>query len=135
MTVSSIRVCRPVQLGLLAVCASLFATPSSDAQDPAVVNPKTIKVKLDNDRVRVLEAVLRPGDKEALHSHPASVYYVIDGGKMRNHKADGTVAEVDLVPGQTVYRDPVTHWAENIGTTTVRIVLVELKEEGKAEPR
>ena len=36
------------------------------AQDPAAVNAKTIKVKLENDRVRVLEATLEPGDKEQL---------------------------------------------------------------------
>lgn len=116
-----------------AVAASgvlLFAALSTPvlAQDPAVVNPKTIRVKLDNERVRVLEAVLEPGDKEQLHSHPASVYYVIEGGKMRNHAADGTSTERDLQAGQVVYRDPTVHWAENIGTTTVRIVLVELKD-------
>ena len=47
---------------------------------------------------------------------------------MRNHAADGTTNEVELAPGQVVYRDPLTHWAENIGSTTVRIVLVELKD-------
>jgi quercetin dioxygenase-like cupin family protein len=106
-------------LFLLASCAF--------AQDPAVVNAKTITVKLENDRVRVLEAVLQPGDKEQLHSHPANVFYVIEGGRMRNHLADGKVTETDLSPGQVFYRDPLTHWAENIGTTTVRVVLVELK--------
>jgi hypothetical protein len=32
------------------------------------------------------------------------------------------------VTGQTIYRDPLTHWAENIGTTTIRLLLVELKD-------
>jgi quercetin dioxygenase-like cupin family protein len=105
----------------------LLLAGSAFAQDPAVVNAKTITVKLENDRVRVLEAVLQPGDKEQLHSHPANVYYVVEGGKMRSHMADGKVTEAELTPGQVVYRDPLTHWAENIGTTTVRIVLVELK--------
>jgi hypothetical protein len=27
-----------------------------------------------------------------------------------------------------MYREPVMHWSENIGTTTVRLVLVELKK-------
>ena len=117
------------KLAISAVGALLLAlSAAAPAQDPAVVNAKTIRVKLDNERVRVLEAVLQPGDKEQLHSHPASVYYVIEGGKMRNHAADGAGTEVDLQPGQVVYRDPLTHWAENIGTTTVRIVLVELKD-------
>ena len=98
------------------------------AQDVAVVNPKTTKVTLDNDRVRVIEAVLQPGQKEQMHSHPASVVYVIDGGKVRNHAADGSTKEIEYKPGDTFYRQPLTHWAENIGTTTIRLVLVELKE-------
>ena len=108
---------------LLVLCLSAGAP----AQDPAVVNAKTIAVKLENERVRVLEAVLQPGDKEQLHSHPAYVFYVIEGGKMRNHAVDGKVTDSDLKAGQVFYRDPLTHWAENVGTTTVRVVLVELK--------
>jgi beta-alanine degradation protein BauB len=96
-------------------------------QDPLVVNSKSIALKLENPRVRVLEAVLKPGEKEKLHSHPSSVAYVIEGGKFRNHAADGTMSEVELKTGDVIYRDPLTHWAENIGTTTIRLVLVELK--------
>lgn len=96
-------------------------------QDPLKVNPKTIALKLENSRVRVLEATLKPGDKENVHSHPASVIYVIEGGKFRNYATDGTTAEVELRTGDTLYRDPLTHSAENIGATTIRLVLVELK--------
>ena len=99
----------------------------SNEQDPAVVNAKTIAVKLDNPRVRVFEATLKPGEKEQVHSHPASVVYVIEGGKIRNHASDGTVAEAEFKAGDVLYRDPLTHWAENIGNTTIRLVLVELK--------
>ena len=113
-----------IAAGLLLLLALAKGTP---AQDPAVVNAKTIWVKLENSRVRVLEAVLKPGDKENLHSHPAYVIYVIDGGKVRTHAVDGTTNETELKAGDTIYRDPVTHWAENIGTTTIRLVLVELK--------
>src|SRR5438105_8309923 len=49
------------------------------AQDPAVVNSKTIRVRFENDRVRVLEAILPPGTKEQVHSHPAYVIYVWQG--------------------------------------------------------
>jgi len=98
------------------------------AQDPAVVNSKTIGVKLENTRVRVLEATLKPGDKENTHSHPAYVIYVIEGGKFRNHAADGTVTDGEFHAGDVIYRDAITkHWAENIGTTTIRLELVELK--------
>ena len=97
------------------------------AQDPLVVNSKTIVLKLENSRVRVLEATLKPGDQERTHSHPAYVIYVIAGGKVRNHAADGTVTEAELRAGDVIYRDPLTHWAENIGNTTIRLELVELK--------
>jgi len=97
------------------------------AQDPLVVNSKSIALKLENSRVRVLEATLEPGVKEKMHSHPAYVIYVIAGGKFRNHSADGTVTEAEFRAGDVIYRDPITHWAENIGSTTIRLELVELK--------
>lgn len=96
-------------------------------QDPVIVNSKTIALKFDNSRVRVLEATIKPGDKEKTHSHPAYVVYVIEGGKFRNHASDGTVVEGEFKTGDVIYREPVTHWAENIGNTTIRLVLVELK--------
>lgn len=97
------------------------------AQDPLVVNSKSIALKLENSRVRVLEATLAPGVKEKLHSHPAYVIYVIAGGKVRTHSTDGKVTEANFRTGDVIYREPVTHWAENIGKTTIRLELVELK--------
>lgn len=96
-------------------------------QDPLTVNSKTIVLKLENSRVRVLEATLKPGDKEKTHSHPAYVIYVIEGGKVRTHGSDGAVTETELRTGDVIYRDPVTDWAENISNTTIRLELVELK--------
>jgi quercetin dioxygenase-like cupin family protein len=98
------------------------------SQDPAVVNAGMEHVKLENGRVRVIEGMLRPGDRETMHSHPtAFVTYVIAGGRIRNHFADGTVVEAELKTGDALYREPQTHWVENIGTTTLQFVVVELK--------
>jgi quercetin dioxygenase-like cupin family protein len=97
------------------------------AQDPAVVNSKTIKVKFENDRVRVLEAELPPGVKEQVHSHPAYVIYVLAGGKYRNYAANGKTTEGELKTGEVLYRDPLTHAVENISDTTLHMILVELK--------
>jgi quercetin dioxygenase-like cupin family protein len=99
----------------------------SRVQDPVVVNAKTIVMKLDNPRVRVYDVTVKPGEKEKTHSHPAYVVYVIEGGKIRNHLPDGSVAEAEFKAGDVFFRDPVTHWAENIGNTTIRLVVVELK--------
>jgi quercetin dioxygenase-like cupin family protein len=95
--------------------------------DPIVVNAEMEHVKLENSHVRVIDGVLRPGDKERMHSHPAFVTYVIAGGRIRNHFADGKVAEAELKTGDVLYREPQTHWVENIGTTTIQFLLIELK--------
>jgi beta-alanine degradation protein BauB len=112
-----------VALGVSYVLGLNYAS----AQDPAVVNAETIHVKLENDRVRVLDATIAPGVKEQVHSHPAYVTYVLAGGRLRNYAADGKVTETVLKTGDVVYRDPLTHAAENIGDTAVHLILVELK--------
>ena len=113
--------------GVIAGVSAIVWTTSVSAQDPAAVNSKTIKVKFENDRVRVLEAELPPGVKEQVHSHPAYVIYVLAGGPYRNYAADGKSTEGELKTGEVVYRDPLTHAAENIGKTMMHLILVELK--------
>ena len=102
------------------------------AQDPAIVNSKTIKVKFENDRVRVLEATLPPGAKEQVHSHPVYVIYVLEGGRYRNYASDGKITEGELKSGEVLFREPLTHAAENIGDKPLHMILVELKGESPA---
>lgn len=123
-------------LTIFAITAALpiFVT-CAFAQDPAVVNSKTIRVRFENDRVRVLEATLPPGVKEQVHSHPAYVIYVLEGGRYRNYASDGKVTEGELHTGDVLYRDPLTHAAENIGDKPLHMILVELKADvGKGTP-
>src|SRR5438552_9688186 len=105
------------------------------AQDPAIVNSKTIQVKFENDRVRVLEANLPPGVKEAVHSHPAYVIYVVEGGRYRNYASDGKVTEGELKTGEVLFREPLTHAAENIGDKPLHLILVELKNDASKSAR
>ena len=118
----------------ITVALSLFVTRAY-AQDPAVVNSKTIKLKFENDRVRVLEATLPPGVKEQVHSHPAYVIYVLEGGRYRNYASDGKVTEGELKTGEVLYRDPLTHAAENIGDKPLHMILVELKGDASISAR
>ena len=97
------------------------------AEDPAVVNPTSIKVLLENDSVRVMEAVLPPGFKEKQHTHPTYAFYILDGGSVRMHLTDGSTRDAELKAGQVLFSDPVTHWAENTGSSTLRIILVEVR--------
>jgi len=106
---------------------------AAQGQDPAVVNAKTIKVQFENDRVRVLEANLPPGVKEEVHSHPAYVIYVLEGGRYRNYASDGKVTEGELKAGEVLFREPLTHAAQNIGDKPLHMILVELKDEKSKE--
>ena len=109
-----------------------FRPKPAYAQDPTVVNSKTIRVRFENERVRVLEAILPPGIKEQVHSHPAYVIYVLEGGRYRNYAADGKITEGELKSGEVIYRDPLTHAAENIGDKPLHMILVELKGDSGA---
>src|SRR5215471_21828991 len=80
-----------------------FRPQPAYAQDPAVVNSKTIRVRFENNRVRVLEAILPPGAKEQMHSHPAYVIYVLAGGRYRNYAADGKITEGAFQTGDVIY--------------------------------
>jgi len=113
----------------LAASGTVLSAGTSVAQslDPAVVNAEMEHVRLENSHVRAIEGVLQPGDKEQMHSHPAFVVYLIAGGRIRNNFADGKVVEAELKTGDVLYREPQTHWVQNIGTTTIHFLLVELK--------
>jgi len=97
------------------------------AQDAAAVTPKVVKVRLENDRVRTLDYVSNPGDKEGWHSHPAMVVYVVTGGTLRITTPDGKSSDVEFKAGDVIYRPPITHATENVGKTQLHAVLVELK--------
>lgn len=116
------------RLPLLTVLCLSFCVSGLSAQDAEKATPKVVKLKLENERVRVLEALSNPGDKENMHSHPANIVYVIEGGKLRITTSDGKTSEVEFKAGDTIWREPVTHAAENIGTTRFHAIIVELKQ-------
>jgi quercetin dioxygenase-like cupin family protein len=119
---------RTSRLSLPFLAALVFVASGLLAQDAAQVTPKVVKVKLENERVRVLETISHPGDKELTHSHPANIIYVIEGGTLRITTADGKTKDVTFKTGDTLWREPVTHSAENIGKTTLHAIIVELKQ-------
>ena len=66
-------------LSLALTACALLAMPAA-AQDPLKVDGKIYKKLLDNNRVRALEVLFKPGTKIAMHTHPDHLVYVLDGG-------------------------------------------------------
>jgi len=87
-----------------------------------------LAVRFENDRVRVLELRLKPGEREAMHTHPQYVLYALTDYRVKNTSADGTVRVFDRKRGDVFWGEPVTHGGENVGDTEVRAVIVELKQ-------
>jgi len=111
----------------------VFVTLPATAQDPVKVAPHAFTEKINNDHVRVLEYRTKPGAKEAMHSHAAAVIYIIRGGKFKSTTPDGKSQEVEYKTGDVVWRETLTHSGENIGTTELHAILVEMKEPKKME--
>jgi quercetin dioxygenase-like cupin family protein len=114
------------------VCFSMMLTSgSARAQDPIKVGPNIYKKLLENDRIRMLEVTFAPGDSIAFHSHPDHAVYVVTGGILRVTTSDGKTMTADLKAGDPIWFPAVTHAAMNIGTTSLKLVVVELKEKIK----
>ena len=105
------------------VVACMVAAAPALAQDPVKAAPQSFKERLNNDHVRVLEYSSKPGQKEAMHSHPAILIYVIQGGKLRSTTPDGKSTDIEYKAGDVRWRDAITHSGENIGTTEMKSLL------------
>lgn len=114
---------------LLATASTLTLAQAQAFKDPVKVTPKNYQVLLDNDKVRVLEYTMKPGENEGVHSHCPGVLHVMgtQSGMMRSTGSDGKGHEVAVVPGQTFWREKTTHSAENIGSSDMKAIVVEIK--------
>ena len=111
---------------LVATGAQPAGQPGS-IQDPVILSPQYYTVKAQDERVRVLEYRLKPGQEEAMHSHPAYVIYFFGPANLRVTLGDGKTTDSSVTEGEVVVRDPLTHTVENIGNTELHALLVELK--------
>ncbi len=66
-----------------------------------------------------------------MHSHPAYVVYAVSDFKVKFTYPDGKTAELEGKAGEAVWREAETHAAENVGTTELHVLNVELKGAAK----
>jgi hypothetical protein len=116
--------------------AARFGIPRAEAQDAAKVMPRAYRVAFENDQLRVLDFVGRPGMGvcgEGMHSHPAHLTVVMSDWKGRATSPDGAVTGRDKKAGDVFWSEAETHKVENTGKTASRVLIVELKTPGKAK--
>lgn len=115
--------------GLGGLAAQLGASAAS-AQDPVRVMPRAFRVALENDKLRVLEFVGRPGMGicgEGMHSHPARLSIVMNGYKSLVTTPKSAARPAGRKDGEVFWSEAVTHKVENVGKTNSRVLIVELK--------
>ncbi len=89
-------------------------------------------VWFENDRIRVWEVLLEPGERGAFHAHTTNYFWtVVEGSRGLQRFADGTFVVRDYLVGETKFLehsedDYLIHDLENVGDSTLRFVTVEL---------
>lgn len=109
--------------GTLALCG---LAALAVAQDRATVVPG-MKVLLDHECVRVQYHDVAVGETIPMHSHPNYVVYTLEAFRARIRLKDGTERISQRKAGEAYWNEPITHSVENLGTTPVHNLILEMK--------
>jgi len=121
---------RKTRREVLAMLAAFGVTREALAQDAVTSDPRSFRVVLENERVRVLEYRSGPGlgvCGQGMHYHPERVTVTLTEAKVRLTNAKGTAVVRDIAAGQVFFAPAETHSVENIGGSGTRIYIIELK--------
>ena len=110
------------------VSGPLMATAAGPSPQASGKSQSTVKIVLDNARVRVRDVTFPPG-VTGMHTHELPhVGVVIQGGTLVFEYPDGKSETMNLDVGGVGFREAnVTHEPVNTGSSPVRVIEVELK--------
>jgi hypothetical protein len=109
--------------------------PYPDSLDALVAAPDHHTLLMENERVRVLETLIPPGDTTPIHTHRwPSVYYMLSWSDFVRTDDQGRVM-ADSRESEAMAARPVSFWGEalpphaleNVGHAPIRLISVELK--------
>ena len=111
--------------------------PQSQADSKLVLGPIGNRILFENDVVRVWALEVEPGRNKGLHRHDLPYVIVpLTAGRIEIESIDGTVYRPDETVGDAIWRDAgEVHDLRNLGDTTYRNVLIELKAASKTPQR
>ena len=108
--------------------------PWDDSLDAVAAAPAHHAVLLENSYVRVLDTRIAPGDTVPLHTHRwPSVLHVLSWSDIVRRDEKGSVVldtrAASVTPPQVTWSPALPpHTLENVGTTGIHIISVELKQ-------
>lgn len=86
------------------------------------------KILLENEKVTIIERRIGLGEKLPMHTHGEYVAYVLNPAKVRITFPDGSTKEHEFEQGVASYSKGTTHELENIGSTEIVNLDIELKK-------
>ena len=96
--------------------------------DVLVAASEAYRLLLENDKVRVMEVSLKPGEIAPMHNHPNDhVVYIKNDASFKLSFPDGMSSVYELTSGQTLWIGAGPHETENVGTTVGHNIVIELK--------
>jgi mannose-6-phosphate isomerase-like protein (cupin superfamily) len=92
------------------------------------------RLLFENERVKVWEMRLEPGEASDLHRHGLDyLLYILEGTSIDADRPDGSSAHFPVEPGQIFYvQRGGSERAVNRGPTRFHELLIELKDEAPA---
>lgn len=100
---------------------------SQSIDDIVKISPDVHQVLFENDAIRVLEVTVKPGAKVPMHTNPENVNYIVKPGTLRLIDPDGSTIDIQLSERQVIPAPVGRHAVENVGSTEVRTICIELK--------
>lgn len=97
------------------------------AQDAVDAAPNVYTVLFENERVRLLQARVRPGDGAPMHAHPDTLTYILQGSKVSMSTPDGDTVEVEVQTGAVRWREAHEHAGTNLGESDFVVLFFEPK--------
>jgi hypothetical protein len=116
------------QLFLFAVCFLGLAVYGKSQQNLPALD--TIRVILENDKLKVTEYVSNPGKDicgKGKHTHGPHLSILLTDAKVAVTTADGKTQMVDVKAGTTFWSEAETHIAINSGNNVAKAYIVEVK--------
>ena len=120
-----IRMAMVLAVVALSMCfvAGMAIAADSMGDDP------NVKVLLENDQVRVFEAIRPPGTKVPMHEHPPFVVYFMSSYKAKQILPNGKEVVKDYNAGTASHRPKgLKHGIEILGTVDQHVLLIEFKK-------
>jgi len=124
---------RVVGLFVLSSCLVSTLAGAQEVQDATIADADAHQVVLDNEHVRVIQALAAPGHASPMHSHPPIVVISLATARVRMTAPDGTQQILDLHPGTVFWSDGMEH-AWELLAGEVNVIGVEVKAANAAAP-